>query len=92
MRVKLIPRPPWRGSDSSDDPGTSLPPPDRAPLGGRCPACRREIVWPENPHRPFCSATCRLIDLGVWLDEGYRIPDPSAASEPAPDDRGPGGG
>jgi endogenous inhibitor of DNA gyrase (YacG/DUF329 family) len=26
-----------------------------------------------NPHRPFCSLTCRLLDLGVWLDEGYRI-------------------
>jgi len=19
--------------------------------------------------------TCRLIDLGIWLDEGYRIPE-----------------
>lgn len=27
-----------------------------------------------NAHRPFCSLTCRLIDLGVWLDERYRIP------------------
>ena len=40
----------------------------------RCPACRREVLRRENPHRPFCSITCRLIDLGVWLDEGYRIP------------------
>ena len=39
----------------------------------RCPACRRQFVWQGNPHRPFCSLTCRLIDLGVWLDEGYRI-------------------
>jgi hypothetical protein len=45
----------------------------RRPLP-RCPACRRAVVWRENPHRPFCSVTCRLIDLGVWLDEGYRIP------------------
>jgi endogenous inhibitor of DNA gyrase (YacG/DUF329 family) len=22
-----------------------------------------------------CSLTCRLIDLGVWLDERYRIPE-----------------
>jgi len=22
---------------------------------------------------PFCSLTCRLVDLGVWLDEGYRV-------------------
>lgn len=42
-------------------------------IRSRCPACRREFVWQGNPHRPFCSLTCRLIDLGVWLDEGYRI-------------------
>ncbi|MBI3624738.1 MAG: DNA gyrase inhibitor YacG [Candidatus Rokubacteria bacterium] len=47
----------------------------------RCPACRREVFWQENPHRPFCSITCRLIDLGVWLDEGYRIP--GAGESPA---------
>ena len=40
----------------------------------RCPDCRKKFVWQENPHRPFCSLTCRLIDLGIWLDEGYRIP------------------
>jgi endogenous inhibitor of DNA gyrase (YacG/DUF329 family) len=27
--------------------------------------------WPELP---FCSRRCRLIDLGRWLGEGYRIP------------------
>ena len=32
-------------------------------------------------HRPFCSLACRLIDLGVWLDECYRIP-----AEPGPDE------
>jgi hypothetical protein len=30
-------------------------------------------------NRPFCSLTCRLIDLGTWLDEHYRIP-----TEPEP--------
>jgi len=38
-----------------------------------CPTCYADVVWPGNPHRPFCSLVCRLIDLGVWLDEGYRI-------------------
>ncbi|MGH7279504.1 MAG: DNA gyrase inhibitor YacG [Candidatus Rokuibacteriota bacterium] len=42
--------------------------------GVRCPTCRARVAWDGNPHRPFCSLTCRLIDLGVWLDEGYRIP------------------
>jgi endogenous inhibitor of DNA gyrase (YacG/DUF329 family) len=40
-----------------------------------CPTCRKRAPWHGNPHRPFCSLTCRLIDLGVWLDEGYRIPE-----------------
>jgi hypothetical protein len=40
-----------------------------------CPTCRQRAAWQGNPHRPFCSLTCRLIDLGVWLDEGYRIPE-----------------
>ena len=40
-----------------------------------CPTCRKRALWHGNAHRPFCSLTCRLIDLGVWLDEGYRIPE-----------------
>ena len=40
-----------------------------------CPTCRERAAWQGNPHRPFCSLTCRLIDLGVWLDERYRIPE-----------------
>jgi len=39
-----------------------------------CPACGGRAPWQGNTHRPFCSRTCRLIDLGVWLDEGYRVP------------------
>ena len=41
---------------------------------GRCPTCERVTSWRDNPQRPFCSLTCRLIDLGVWLDEGYVVP------------------
>ena len=40
-----------------------------------CPTCRTKTAWQGNPQRPFCSLTCRLIDLGVWLDERYRIPE-----------------
>jgi endogenous inhibitor of DNA gyrase (YacG/DUF329 family) len=39
-----------------------------------CPTCSARASWHGNAHRPFCSLTCRLVDLGVWLDEGYRIP------------------
>ncbi|RMF83845.1 MAG: DNA gyrase inhibitor YacG [Nitrospinota bacterium] len=39
----------------------------------RCPTCKRVIPWEENPFRPFCSERCKLIDLGSWLGERYRI-------------------
>jgi hypothetical protein len=40
-----------------------------------CPTCNASASWQGNAHRPFCSLTCRLVDLGVWLDEGYRVPE-----------------
>jgi uncharacterized protein len=39
-----------------------------------CPTCRTTTPWHGNVNRPFCSLACRLIDLGTWLDERYRIP------------------
>jgi endogenous inhibitor of DNA gyrase (YacG/DUF329 family) len=40
----------------------------------RCPHCNREIEWSGRwPQRPFCSERCRLIDLGAWAAEEYRI-------------------
>jgi len=44
----------------------------------RCPTCGTRAAWHASSHRPFCSLTCRLIDLGVWLDECYRIPGKEA--------------
>ena len=38
-----------------------------------CPTCRKEVEWENNPHRPFCCERCRLIDLGAWTQERYRI-------------------
>lgn len=46
-----------------------------------CPTCRAATAWHGNSHRPFCSLTCRLIDLGLWLDGRYRVP-----AEPDPDE------
>jgi endogenous inhibitor of DNA gyrase (YacG/DUF329 family) len=46
----------------------------RAARQVRCPRCGTGRDWSGNPNRPFCSLACRLIDLGVWLDERYRIP------------------
>ncbi len=40
----------------------------------KCPTCRKETPWENNPYRPFCSDRCRVIDLGSWVQERYRIP------------------
>jgi len=50
------------------------------------------VVWKDNPNRPFCSLSCRLIDLGVWLDERYRIPGESMPADASSEDRVPTGG
>lgn len=51
------------------------------PEGGKdpvitCPRCGKDAVFgSSNPFRPFCSERCRLIDLGAWADERYRVPE-----------------
>lgn len=50
-----------------------------------CPQCAAVVVqiegaWPAT--FPFCSERCRLVDLGRWLREEYRVP----ASEPPEED------
>jgi endogenous inhibitor of DNA gyrase (YacG/DUF329 family) len=39
-----------------------------------CPQCQSAVEWEGNPHRPFCSERCRLVDLEGWLGERYAIP------------------
>jgi endogenous inhibitor of DNA gyrase (YacG/DUF329 family) len=47
----------------------------RAPRQVKCPRCGGAALFsPDNPWRPFCSERCKLIDLGQWANEGYRIP------------------
>ena len=46
-----------------------MAPPRKCPVCGRAAAPRA-----ANPTFPFCSDRCRLIDLGKWLGEEYRIP------------------
>jgi endogenous inhibitor of DNA gyrase (YacG/DUF329 family) len=39
-----------------------------------CPICAKPVrARAENRAFPFCSDRCRLIDLGKWLGEEYRI-------------------
>ena len=44
------------------------------PMRVKCPTCKTEVPWENNPYRPFCSERCRLIDLGAWATEKHRIP------------------
>jgi endogenous inhibitor of DNA gyrase (YacG/DUF329 family) len=39
----------------------------------RCPTCQALIEAPTDA-RPFCSARCKLVDLGSWLSGDYRVP------------------
>ena len=47
-----------------------------------------QVVWSsENNHRPFCNERCKMIDLGQWATEAYRVPqsvDPDPGEEEAP--------
>jgi uncharacterized protein len=55
----------------------AAPPPKTRP----CPICGKP---PEPRYRPFCSARCKTIDLGRWLDGRYGIPsvEPPDGQEP----------
>ena len=46
-----------------------------------CPNCHAPNTYrQDNPYRPFCSSRCKLIDLGEWADENYRVGGESKAS------------
>ncbi|WP_227430594.1 DNA gyrase inhibitor YacG [Psychrobacter sp. I-STPA6b] len=38
-----------------------------------CPRCKTATTWQDNPYKPFCSERCKLIDLGAWANEDYKI-------------------
>lgn len=52
----------------------------------RCPSCHEPVTWEGNPSRPFCSERCRLVDLGAWVTERYRVPGERADGEAATDE------
>jgi endogenous inhibitor of DNA gyrase (YacG/DUF329 family) len=39
-----------------------------------CPICKRPAApRGDGSAFPFCSARCKQVDLGQWLEESYRI-------------------
>ena len=40
-----------------------------------CPRCGTPAPFTaDNKWRPFCSERCKMIDLGAWAAESYRVP------------------
>ncbi len=61
-----------------------------------CPHCGNPVEWsPASRWRPFCSERCKMIDLGAWGSEAYRVPaepvdpDDFARGAPGTDEPGP---
>ena len=51
----------------------------------RCPTCGRDFERSSSLFAPFCSERCKLLDLGNWLDERYRIPGDEVPGSDDPD-------
>jgi endogenous inhibitor of DNA gyrase (YacG/DUF329 family) len=53
-----------------------------------CPQCKGAVPpRQDNPAFPFCCERCRLLDLGAWLDERYRVPGDPVDGEAHPPSR-----
>jgi hypothetical protein len=51
----------------------------------KCPICKKQAAL-GDPDFPFCSERCRLIDLGRWAAEEYRIPVAGDPQQPESDE------
>jgi len=50
-----------------------------------CPTCSAAVSWTaESRWKPFCSERCKLIDLGQWAAEKYRVPAVEQEPEEGP--------
>jgi len=48
-----------------------------------CPQCGTPVEWSSaSRFRPFCSERCKLIDLGAWASEQYRVAAPDEPRRP----------
>ena len=43
-----------------------------------CPRCGKPATWEGNQFRPFCSERCKMIDLGAWASDEYKLPTQDA--------------
>jgi endogenous inhibitor of DNA gyrase (YacG/DUF329 family) len=42
----------------------------------KCAVCGRPVDFFAPPTGPFCSDRCKMVDLGKWLGEEYKISEP----------------
>jgi endogenous inhibitor of DNA gyrase (YacG/DUF329 family) len=54
----------------------------------KCPTCGKPVDRKNNSFRPFCSERCKMVDLGRWINEEYRLAGKPVPSESVdtPDD------
>lgn len=54
--------------------------PPKSGIQVKCPQCGLLTLYStENSNRPFCSERCKLLDLGAWASEKFRVPTPEHA-------------
>jgi endogenous inhibitor of DNA gyrase (YacG/DUF329 family) len=44
-----------------------------------CPSCKKKVE--DQSNLPFCSSRCKLIDLGAWATESYKVSRPISADD-----------
>ncbi len=63
---------------------------EAAVMQTRCPICKKSTDSTKDSDFPFCSERCRLLDLGNWASEKYKVSEPaldeSEPDEPSPDE------
>jgi len=42
----------------------------------KCPTCKTQFEEKLSGIWPFCCKRCKMLDLGRWAKEDYRIPGP----------------
>lgn len=40
----------------------------------KCPQCNTVFPYYDSEFRPFCCERCKMIDLGHWFEETYKVP------------------
>ena len=51
----------------------------------KCPICKAETDSAVHADFPFCSARCRMQDLGNWASEKYVVSDSILDEQDAPE-------